>query len=480
MIAQHDNKEFPPSQKKKTMLPVILAGGVGSRLWPLSREAHPKPFIKLNDGQSLIQKTCLRAVGIDGVEEIVTVTNRELFFYYQDEYEEVLEDEVRHSFLLEPFGRNSSAAVALAAHYAQEKYGDDCILLILPADHLINDQVSFISAVQEATALASEGKLVTFGIQPDSPKTGYGYIEADGQIVKRFVEKPDLKTAKQYLLSGNYLWNSGMFCMSAGSILEEMQGLCPDILANTLSSFRSADRSERANWSWIEIGAQSFEGVRDISIDYAVFEQSNKVAVVPCNIGWSDIGSWVEFGVLHPRDEANNHIFGDPVLEDVTNCIVHSESRLIAGLGLSDLVIADTADALLIAHKNHVQDVRKIVDKLKHNNNPSYQLFPTVHRPWGTYTVLLEGVSFKLKRLKVKPGAALSLQSHKHRSEHWVVVSGIAKVTNGDEVLKLEHDQSTYIPLGNKHRLENPGDEMLTLIEVQCGDYLGEDDIVRY
>ena len=470
-----------PQPVKSIILPVILAGGVGSRLWPLSREAHPKPFIKLDDGQSLIQKTYLRAVAINGVNEILTVTNRDLFFYTKDEYENIsTETKIQHSFLLEPFGRNSAAAIALAAHYADKKYGSQCTLLILPADHLIDDLNAFSDAVQNAIILADKNKLVTFGIQPCSPKTGYGYIESEGQVVKRFVEKPDIKTAKSYFSSGNYFWNSGMFCMNTHSILEEMKNLCPDIFIGTFKCIESAKNSNEENWNKIEINTSVFEDIRSISIDYAVFEKSKNVAIIPCNIGWSDIGSWIEFGALHDKDQIGNHVFGEVLLEDVDNCIVHSESRLIAGVGLRNLIIADTSDALLVAHKDHAQDICKIVDKLKLNNNPCYKLFPCVHRPWGTYTELLQGVGFKLKRIDVKPNSALSLQSHKYRSEHWIVVSGKAKITNENEVFELEHNQSTYIPEGHKHRLENIGKDTLILIEVQCGHYLEEDDIVRY
>ena len=471
-------------KEKAKLIPVILAGGVGSRLWPLSREAHPKPFIRLSDGLSLIQKTLLRAAAIDRVSEVITVTNRELFFYTKDDYELLGLGEVSHTFLLEPFGRNSSAAIALAAHYAKEEYGEDSVLLILPADHLIDKQSAFTEEVQQAAILAEQGRLVTFGIKPDSPKTGYGYIEADQSNthkVKRFVEKPDLELAKQYLAAGNYFWNSGMFCMTAGAILEEMNQLCTDIATETQVCLETASRYESDSWLQLEIKPNAFEAVRDISIDYAVFEKSEKVAVVPCDIGWSDIGSWIEFGELHAKDQANNHVYGEAVLEDVQNSIVHATGdRLVTGLGLQDLIIADTQDALLVAHRDRAQDVRKIVKTLQSKQHPSYKSFPTIHRPWGTYTVLQEDQAFKLKRIEVKPGGGLSLQSHKHRSEHWVVVSGIARITNGDQIFHLESNQSTYIPAGNKHRLENKGKEVLVVIEVQCGSYLGEDDIVRY
>jgi len=470
--------------KNPKIIPVILAGGVGSRLWPLSREAHPKPFIKLDDGESLIQKAYLRALDIPGVEEVLTVTNRDLFFYTKDEYEQagVQTGGIFNSFILEPFGRSSSAAIGLAAHYVKQKYGDDCILLIFPADHLIQNQAAFLLAINQAIELAcQENLLVTFGIQPDSPQTGYGYIHAEGCWVKSFVEKPDLETAKEYLAQGNYFWNSGMFCLKVNLILQEMENFCPEILTGTLNCLKNASVSNGKNWSQLEISEQSFKTIPEISIDYAVFEKSKNIGIIACDIGWSDIGSWIEFGALHPRDKNNNHVFGQALLEKTKNCIVHGENnRFIATLGLNNLIIADTPDALLIADQSEAQNIKNIVSILKAKNHPSYKLFPTVHRPWGSYTVLQESEFFKLKRIEVKPGAALSLQSHAHRSEHWIVVQGEARVTNGDQILNLTANQSTYIPIGFKHRLENPENNLLVLIEVQCGDYLGEDDIVRY
>ena len=462
---------------KKNVIPVILAGGVGSRLWPLSRELHPKPFIELDDGQSFIQKTYLRALALDNIEEIITVTNRDLFFYIKEQYHDVTGNTVYHSFFLEPFGRNSTAAIALAANYARIEYGDDCILLIMPSDHLIDKQMAFVDAVTKATELAAQGKLVTFGIQPDSPQTGFGYIESEGVHVKRFVEKPDLEKARKYVSSGNFLWNSGMFCMRADVILKEMESLCPDIVKHTIASFENSASSKGQGWRQYEISSAHFQAVRAVSIDYAVLEKSKNVAVISCDIGWSDIGSWNEFGALHKLDQTGNNVKGDVVLEDVKDCIIHSENRLVAALGLEGMIIADTVDALLIMPKDRAQEVRNIVAKLKKRKDSTFQLFPTIYRSWGNHTVLLEGVGFKLKRIELKPGAALRLQSHKHRSEHWVIVSGTAKITNEDDILECKHNESAYIPAGNKHRLENPGKSLLTLIEIQCGNYLGEDDI---
>ncbi len=462
------------------ILPIILSGGVGSRLWPLSREAHPKPFIKLGDGQSLLQKTYIRACNISDSNEVVTVTNRDFFFYSKDEFEEIDVLASKNIFLLEPVGRNSAAAIAIAAHYALGVHGTDCTMLIMPADHLVHDMKAFTQAVKQAEELAAKGKLVTFGIKPSAPETGYGYILANGNNVEKFVEKPDKETAEKYIADGNYFWNSGIFCMHAGSFLEELNLLAPVIAAQAAKAVAGAQKSSTDKWQQLEIQRADFENIQSVSVDYAVFEKSQKVGIVPCDIGWSDIGSWNELGALYPADEHKNNILGNVMCKETNNCIIHGGERLIATLGIKDLVISDTVDTVLVAHKDRAQDVRTIVDELKARNDSLYKEFPTMHRPWGTYTVLQESSGFKLKRIEVKPGARLSLQSHKHRSEHWVVVSGKALVTNGEEQIDLEPNQSTYIPLGNKHRIENPGTEQLILIEVQCGNYLGEDDIVRY
>ncbi|MEM1243933.1 MAG: mannose-1-phosphate guanylyltransferase/mannose-6-phosphate isomerase, partial [Pseudomonadota bacterium] len=441
---------------------------------------HPKPFIKLNDNESLIQKTYLRASAIAGVEEILTITNRELFFYTKDEYEKLAQTSIFNSFILEPFGRNSAAAIALAVQYAKKKFPTACILLILPADHLIQNLDRFIEAVEQAKKLAAENYLVTFGINPDSPKTGYGYIEYNGHHVLRFVEKPNLETAKNYLDSGDYLWNSVMFCIYVDTIIEEMHQHCPDILFQSEDCIANAKISKAENLVQFEINANDFEKIQDISIDYAILEKSANVAVVPCDIGWSDIGSWIEFGQLHPADTNNNHILGETVLEEVHDCIIHSKTRMVAGIGLKGLVIADTADAILVADKNHLQDVRTVVNHLKMQENDCYKLFPTIYRAWGNYTILQSGSGFKVKRIEVKPSSSLSLQSHNHRSEHWVVVSGIAKIINDHQTITIKQSQSTYIPAGKKHKLENPGTDILIIIEVQCGDHIEEDDIVLY
>jgi mannose-1-phosphate guanylyltransferase / mannose-6-phosphate isomerase len=465
------------------LIPTILCGGAGSRLWPVSRELHPKPFIRLADGQSLLQKAWLRGVVLPGVTETLTVTNRELYFKTEDEYREVSGEgykELPNSFILEPFGRNTAPATAAAALQVSASHGDEALLLVLAADHLITDQSAFALAVEQAVRLAAQGKLVTFGIRPETPETGYGYIEADGNKVVRFVEKPGIEKAQEYVKSGNYLWNSGMFCFSAGSMLREMQLHCPDILSATRTCLDQSRKAEGENHTQIELDPDTFARVPDDSIDYAVMEKSANVAVVPCNIGWSDIGSWNAVGELTAPDAHGNRIEGEVMLHDVSNCYIQSNQRIVGALGIDNLVIIDTPDAMLVANRSRAQDVKLLYARLKIEGHETHKLHTTVHRPWGTYTVLEEGPRFKIKRIVVKPGGRLSLQMHHHRSEHWVVVSGMARVVNGDRELFINTDESTYIPAGHKHRLENPGVVDLIMIEVQSGEYLGEDDIVRF
>ncbi|WP_024815722.1 mannose-1-phosphate guanylyltransferase/mannose-6-phosphate isomerase [Acidovorax sp. JHL-3] len=462
------------------LIPAILCGGAGSRLWPVSRELHPKPFIRLADGQSLLQKAFLRGATLPGVTEVLTVTNRELFFKTQDEFREVNKAQLATSFILEPFGRNTAAAIAAAALHAVKAHGEDAVLLVLAADHLIADQEAFANAVAQAAVLAQQGKLVTFGIQPDAPETGYGYIEAEGNQVLRFVEKPSLEKAREYLDSGRFLWNSGMFCFQAGTMLKAMQQHCPDILAATQLCMAQSRRAEGKDLVELELDSASFAQVPDNSIDYAVMEQSDQVAVVPCTIGWSDIGSWTALGDLSVADSDGNRIDGEALLHDVSNCYIQSNNRVIGAVGVDNLIIVDTPDALLVADKARAQDVKHLYKTLKTNGHDAHKHHLTVHRPWGTYTVLEEDPSFKIKRIEVKPGASLSLQMHHHRSEHWIVVSGMARVVNGENELFVNTNESTYIPAGHKHRLENPGILNLVMIEVQSGQYLGEDDIVRF
>lgn len=465
------------------LIPTILCGGAGSRLWPVSRELNPKPFIMLADGQSLLQKAWLRGASLPKVAEILTVSSSELFFKTKEKYREVAhlaDHALFNGFILEPFGRNTAAAVAVSALQVAESYGEEACLLILPADQLISDQTAFTQAVASAMQLAALDKLVTFGIQPNAPETGYGYIEADGNIVKRFVEKPNLQDAQSYLASGNYLWNAGMFCFKAGVMLREMQQHCPAILDAARACLAQSHKLSGKEFSQLELDKASFKNVPDDSIDYAVMEKSSNVAVVPCSIGWSDIGSWTALGDLTPADEQGNRVQGEVMLQDASNCYVQSNQHLVAVVGVNNLIVIDTPDAILVTDREHAQDVKKIYARLKTEGHEAHRLHRTVHRPWGAYTVLEEGQRFKIKRIEVKPGASLSLQMHHHRNEHWIVVTGMAKVTIDDTEQFVNTNESAYIRAGQKHRLENPGMLNLVMIEVQSGDYLGEDDIVRY
>jgi mannose-1-phosphate guanylyltransferase/mannose-6-phosphate isomerase len=463
------------------LIPTILCGGAGSRLWPVSREMHPKPFIRLADGQSLLQKAYLRGALLPGAAEILTITNRELFFKTKDEFRELGGDaRLPTSYVLEPFGRGTAAAVASAALVAAAAHGEDAVMLVLPADHLVLDQAAFASAVAQAARLAREGRLVTFGIRPAQPETGYGYIEANGNDVLRFVEKPSAEKAREYVDSGRFLWNSGMFCFTAGTVLAEMREHCPAVVSAVAECIARSRRSSGEGVAQIELDPDTFAPVPDISIDYALMEKSRRVAVVACDIGWSDIGSWSAIGELAQADANRNRVEGTTVLHEVSDCFIRGEGRVIGAVGVANLLIIDTPDALLVAAKSHAQDVKHIYAKLKAEGHEAHKLHRTVHRPWGTYTVLEEGAQFKIKRIEVKPGASLSLQMHHHRSEHWVVVSGTAQVVNGDRELTLRTNESTFIPAGNKHRLANPAADVLVMIEVQSGSYVGEDDIVRF
>jgi len=472
------------------LIPLILSGGSGSRLWPVSREAHPKPFMNLPDGQSLLQKTFLRAASLPGVGEILTITNREYYFKTREDYGIAAGSssaDVNRHFLLEPFGRNTAPAVALGALKVQRDHGSDAIMLVLAADHLIGNPAAFAACVKEAEAVAANDLLVTFGIVPSTPETGYGYIEcgeplgdAGGRSVRRFVEKPSLAVAESYVASGDYLWNSGMFAFKAGVILEELRLHAPELMTQVEQCWAATTAVEAGLADVIEIDAKTFRSAPDISIDYAVMERSQRVAVIKSDIGWSDIGSWNAIGALTPPDASGNRVIGQAVLVDTENSFVQSETRLVATVGVKNLVIVDTPDAVLVADRDRAQDVKKVVQQLKLAEHEAYKLHRTVSRPWGTYTVLEEGTGFKIKRIVVKPRASLSLQMHHHRSEHWVVVSGTAKVVNGERELLVRKNESTYIPSGHRHRLENPGVMDLIMIEVQSGDYLGEDDIVRF
>ncbi len=473
------------------MIPVLLSGGTGTRLWPMSRQALPKPFMKLTSNGTLLKhayeratsalQACGRAPG-----EIVSVTNRDYYFLSKEEWRKTdLTRNWTSSFLLEPEGRNTAPAIALAAHYVQAKYGPEAKVLVLAADHLVTDQHAFNEAVHRAVALADKGFLVTFGIQPDSPHQGYGYIEAGaalpgGHTVKRFVEKPSRATAEAYLQKGGFFWNSGIFCFQAGVMLAQLEQHAPVVS-------QTAERCWQASWaqgaaapSMIELAADEFEKIPAGSIDYALFEHSLDMAVVPADIGWSDVGSWDAVKALVEPDQEQNRAVGEALFVDSSETFVMSEDRIVVALGVNDLTIIDTRDALLVARQDKMQQVRQVVDALKEREHDSYKEHTTVRRPWGSYTVLERGTGFKIKRIEVKPGGQLSLQSHEHRSEHWVVVCGRAHVVNGEREYVIEKNESTYVQAGSVHRLENKTQDDLILIEVQSGDYLGEDDITRF
>ena len=465
------------------LIPVILSGGAGTRLWPVSREALPKPFMRLADGNSLLQRTVRRAAGL-GAQQAWIVTNRDYYFLSRDELDgSALAGQVQ--YLLEPVGRNTAPAIALAAHAVAHEHGPDALVLVLAADHLIDDEAAFRACVARAATLAQTGRLVTFGITATGPETGFGYIEAGaalgegGFAVQRFVEKPTLERARQLLAAGNYSWNSGMFCFRAGDFLAALAQTAPDLAAGAEACW-TASQTRRSAADAIELDKTSFSVLENISVDYAVFERAPNVAVVPGQFGWSDVGAWPEVADQFAADAQDNRVAGEALFVDSAGCFVHARDRLVTVLGMQDTVVIDTPDALLVMPKDRAQDVKKVVQAVKASGQDKHIFHATVARPWGTYTTLLEGPQFKIKRIEVKPNRSLSLQMHHYRNEHWVVVSGTARVTNGDQVFLLGTNESTYIKAGTTHRLENPGKLPLVIVEVQSGQYTGEDDIVRF
>lgn len=465
------------------IIPVILSGGEGSRLWPVSREEHPKPFIRLEDGISLLQHTWLRAANIEGVEDIITVTNRELFFKTEDDYVELNTTghrDITNRYILEPNRANTAAAIITAALHIAQTEGDDTLLLVLPADHIISNQIAFTAAVNQACKMAENGKLVTFGIKPERPETAYGYIETQGNEVLGFIEKPNLEKAIAYCSSDNFFWNSGMFCFSANSIIEEMSHYALDIVSATRTCLQQSKQIHGEGFTQLNLDRKTFANIATDSIDYAVMEKSRNIAVIPCDIGWCDIGSWNGLSALSSRDHNGNSCKGEIVLHEVTNCHIQSEDRLVAMTGVSDLIVVDTDDALLIANRDGSQNVKHLYTRLKDQNHPVYKSHNKVKRPWGTYSVLDKFDGVKIKRIEVNPGCHISLQMHHKRCEHWIVVKGKASVTNEERNFTVNSNESTYIKAGHIHQLENKETTPLIIIEVQTGDYLEEDDIIRF
>ncbi len=458
------------------MIPVILSGGSGTRLWPLSREAYPKQFLPLVGDNSLLQATWQRVAPL-ATQRAIVVANGEHRFMVSEQLRQA--GCKPNAVLLEPVGRNTAPAIAVAALQAVADGGDP-LLLVLPSDHVIRDATAFRSAVANASSAAEAGQLVTFGIVPTGPETGYGYIKASAgegaRPVEQFVEKPDLADARNYIAAGTYYWNSGMFLFKASRYLEELGRLQPEMLAACKAAFEGAKRDE----DFVRLDNDAFAACPSDSIDYAVMEKTSAAAVLPLDVGWNDVGSWAALWEVAEQDGDGNAHHGDVISVGCRNTLAWGDGRLVALLGLEDVVVVDTDDTVLVAHKDRVQEVKEIVGRLKAQGRSEANLHRKVYRPWGAYDSIDMGDRHQVKRITVKPGAALSLQMHHHRAEHWIVVSGTAEVTCGDKVLLLTENQSTYIPLGVTHRLRNPGKLPLELIEVQSGSYLGEDDIVRF
>lgn len=469
--------------------PVILSGGSGTRLWPLSREQHPKQLLALNGELTMLQATARRLEGFAGAASLSV----EPIVVCNEEYRFITAEQLRscgcesHRILLEPSGRNTAPALTLAALLALDD-GDDPLLLVMPADHVVRDLPAFQGAIDAGVAAAQAGAVVTFGIVPDQPETGYGYIRVDGEradgsrSIAAFVEKPDLETAEAYVASGEYLWNSGLFMMRASVWLKAIDAFNPEMAAACRRAYADAVRDV----DFVRVDKDAFLESPSDSIDYAVMEKlagsglGIEGVVVPMAAGWSDVGAWEALWQVADKDDDTNVTHGDVILEDCSGTLVFADSRLVAGVGLDDVVVVETPDAVLVARKDRTQDVKKIVARLKAEQRSQASAHRKVHRPWGNYDSIDNGERFQVKRIVVKPGGRLSLQMHHHRAEHWIVVSGTAMVTRGEERFLLSENQSTYIPLGVTHRLENPGKLPLEMIEVQSGSYLGEDDIVRF
>lgn len=462
------------------IVPVILAGGVGTRLWPLSREAYPKQFLKLMGQHTLLQDTLLRINKITAVQAPIVVTNNAYYFACLEQLSDI---GIKNAhFILEPYGRNTAPAIALAAMHIQALYTEPTLMLVLPADHYIPDADAFMAAVSHAAELAAKNELLTFGIKPTAPKTGYGYIqvqepvEEGAYVIKQFIEKPALAEAQALLEQGDVYWNSGMFMFSPALFLQELKIHVEAVFDASQQTYQASE----LKGDFLNINSKVFESCPSISIDYAVMEKTEKALVVPLDTLWNDLGCWASVAQSGQADEQNNVIHGPALAFDTTNCIIHSQGQFVATLGLKNHIIVSTPDAVLVADQSHAQQVKDLVAQLKLLDNELTLNHKKVYRPWGYYESLIKGEHFHVKRVMVAPGAQLSLQLHHHRAEHWVVVDGEATIVNGDKEFHLHANQSTYIPINTKHRLSNCSDKPLHVIEVQSGAYLEEDDIVRF
>ena len=461
------------------LVPVVLCGGSGTRLWPLSREAFPKQFLRLSGDNSMLQQTLQRLSGIDAMAPALLVCNESSRFIVAEQMREIGLDDAR--VLLEPMRRNTAPAIATAALQAMQN-GEDPVLLVLPSDHVILDAPAFHRAIALARQAAEQGKLLTFGITPAAPETGYGYIRADGDAVGQacpiieFVEKPALALAEQYIASGDYFWNSGMFLFRASRYLEELDKYHPAVVA----ACREALAKAKSDLDFIRLDHDAYAASPDIAVDYAVMERTSDAATVALDAGWNDIGSWAAVFDVANKDADHNSAQGDVLLQDCSDCLVHGNSRLVTAIGMRNTIIVETADAVLVMDASQAQHTKTLVAQLVQQERPEATMHREVFRPWGSYDSIGNGDRFQVKRITVKPGAKLSLQMHHHRAEHWIVVSGTAQITNGEKEYLLTENQSTYIPLGVVHSLANPGKVPLELIEIQSGSYLGEDDIVRF
>ncbi|MBU0995633.1 MAG: mannose-1-phosphate guanylyltransferase/mannose-6-phosphate isomerase [Proteobacteria bacterium] len=468
------------------IIPVILAGGSGTRLWPLSRELYPKQLLRLVDDKTMIQNTYLRLRHYEGMGPPIVICNNEHRFMVAEQFRQI---EIRpDEIILEPVGRNTAPALAVAVLKSLYLYDTDPILFVLPADHIIENTSVFHDAIQTGEYYALKDYLITFGIVPVQPETGYGYIKKGKGIkkpggndneafeIKKFVEKPDLNTARKYLQSGDYCWNSGMFMFKASKVLEELKAFVPDIVTHCEDAIQNGEN----DLDFFRLNKDIFESCPSDSIDYAIMEKTDRGIMVPLDAGWNDIGSWDALWQVGKKDSSNNVIRGDVIIHDVKTSYLHANDKLIAAVGLENLIVVETSDAVLISPKERVQDVKHLVNQLKLKEREETKSHKKVYRPWGSYENMDISDKFLVKRVTVKPGEKISLQKHFHRAEHWVVVSGTALVSKEDESFLLKEDQSTYIPLGVIHRLENPGQIPLELIEIRTGSYLGEDDIVRF